>query len=159
MSRINSPFIVHIRKKFSFLALIAIFALILIGCGSGATSGKFRQSDFNGTWVGKFNIVMTISSSEITIVQSNVVNDEPWSHINDPEITFIQTINNVTPMINTNDRTSANYPSGFRFDGTITRNDDKAPGAPKAGGDYRRTIFMHTNKKEIISGDNTFQKQ
>ena len=128
--------VVNYSNQIVVLLVAALLANAVLGGGgsSGAVSGNIRQSDFNGTWRtrdGRSEI--TISSREI--FQRNLPSGLTLGH----------TINSVTAMTSDN----ANYPSGFRFDTTITRNDNNNWAAVRVGENVSRTFFMHTGKREF----------
>jgi hypothetical protein len=55
-------------------------------------------------------------------------------------------IDSVTPMTNTDSRTAANYPTGFRFDLTVIESNDVHM---NVGNRFHRTLFMHPSKREF----------
>ena len=151
-ARAKVPLLETFVIRFANQIAVALIAVLLVACipggGGGARSGNIRQSDFNGTW-NYGSMTYTISDREITYRFYGAGWDYYRTH----------RIDSVTPMTNTSAQASANYPTGFRFDTTLTGFGGNYRHPPTIGENSSLTFFMHTAKREFRIGNAIFKKQ
>jgi len=124
------------NKIIGIIVLTIIIGVSFVSCGSGGSSG---HKDYIGTWsrTGLNDETITISTNELTFKNDRF------------ETGYVMSIDSITPMKDEDDQ---NYTNGIRFDGKIK--ELIGDSVYTLGYEMKLTLWMHTGKKELITGSN-----
>jgi len=128
------------KKQFFLTMLVCLlaFGLLHISCSmENNNNDMIAKADYYGIWKNSNNAVRNISATTM------IVDVGVWA------ITF--KLDSVTPSVNNNKKTKADYPNGFIFSGQIvTKTGTGFPDDMGNLGDiYTQILYMHNNKKSF----------